>query len=175
MYTIHLFAGAGGGLLADELLGQTPICAVEIEDYPRRVLLQRQLDGLFPIFPIWDDIRTFRKDNPETSPFFDRAKSVRDELIIAGGSPCQDISCAGKGEGIDGERSGLWGEMARIIGEIRPKYVFLENSPLLVGRGLIRVLGDLAEVGFDAQWLPLSAENVGAPHKRDRFWLVANS
>ncbi len=87
MYTIHLFAGAGGGIAADRLLGHTPICAVEIEKYPRRVLLQRQLDGVLPAFPIWDDVKTFREDNPETAPFFNRAKEVRQELVIAGGFP----------------------------------------------------------------------------------------
>jgi len=87
MYTIHLFAGAGGGLLADLLLGHTPIGAVEIEDYPRRVLLQRQLDGILPVFPIWDDVTTFRQDNPETSNFFNSAREVQSELAICGGFP----------------------------------------------------------------------------------------
>ena len=87
MYTIHLFAGAGGGILGDLLLGHTPICAVEIEEYPRRVLLQRQLDGILPIFPIWDDINTFRSDNPETAGFIKSAKEVAQELVVAGGFP----------------------------------------------------------------------------------------
>lgn len=87
MYTIHLFAGAGGGILADGLLGHTPICAVEIEDYPRRILLQRQLDGILPVFPIWDDVKTFRADNPECAGFFARAKEVSRELAICGGFP----------------------------------------------------------------------------------------
>ena len=87
MYTIHLFAGAGGGILADILLGHTPICAVELEEYPRRVLLQRQLDGLFPAFPIWDDVTTFRQDNSETADFFRRAREVQEELAICGGFP----------------------------------------------------------------------------------------
>ena len=87
LYTIHLFAGAGGGILADALLGHTPICAVELEEYPRRVLLQRQLDGVLPVFPIWDDVRSFRSDNPETADFFDRAREVNSELAICGGFP----------------------------------------------------------------------------------------
>jgi hypothetical protein len=87
MYSIHLFAGAGGGILADRLLGHTPICAVEIEDYPRRVLLQRQLDGVLPVFPIWDDVKSFRSDNPECAGFFARAKEVQRELVICGGFP----------------------------------------------------------------------------------------
>jgi len=86
LYTLHLFAGAGGGLLADLLLGHTPIGAVEIEDYPRRVLLQRQLDGILPVFPIWDDVTTFRSDNPETAGFIQRAKEI-EELAICGRFP----------------------------------------------------------------------------------------
>lgn len=87
MYSIHLFAGAGGGILADRLLRHTPICAVEIEEYPRRVLLQRQLDGVLPVFPIWDDVTTFRQDNPDCAGFFARAKEVQRELVICGGFP----------------------------------------------------------------------------------------
>lgn len=161
---MHLFAGAGGGILADILLGHVPVCAVEIEEYPRRVLLQRQADGHLPRFPIWDDVRTFD------------GKPWRGHVdIVAGGFPCQDISAAGKGAGIDGERSGLWSEMARIIGEVRPRFAFVENSPLLASRGLGRVLGDLAEMGFDARWGVLGADAVGLPHHRSRLWLVADS
>jgi DNA (cytosine-5)-methyltransferase 1 len=95
--------------------------------------------------------------------------------IVAGGFPCQDISVAGKGAGIDGAKSGMWGHMARIIGEVRPRYVFVENSPALITRGLGRVLGDLAALGYDCRWTVLGAADVGAPHQRDRFWLVANA
>ena len=97
-----------------------------------------------------------------------------DESYIANGAivhNCQDISIAGKGKGIEGERSGLWGEMLRIIGEVRPRHIFVENSPMLVVRGLGRVLGDLSEIGYDALWTTLPASAVGAPHGRDRFWL----
>jgi len=173
MYTIHLFAGAGGGILADLLLGHTPIAACEIEDYPRRVLLQRQLDGILPAFPIWDDITTLRSDNPECSDAFERWKAVRDYLCVCGGFPCQDISAAGKGAGINGERSGLWGEMARVVREVRPRHVFVENSPMLASRGLGRVLGDLAEMGYNASWCVLGADDVGAPHRRKRIWILA--
>ena len=143
------------------LLGHTCVCAVEIEPYPRKVLLQRQRDGILPKFPIWDDVQTF-----DGRPWRGKVD------VVAGGFPCQDISAAGKGAGIDGKRSGLWGEMARVIGEIRPHYVFVENSPLLVGRGLAVVLGDLAEMGYDARWCVLGAIHAGAPHKRDRIWIV---
>ena len=161
MNELHLFAGAGGGILGGMLLGHTPVCAVEIEPYCRKVLLQRQRDGILPKFPIWDDVCTF-----DGKPW----RGLVD--VVCGGFPCQDISAAGKGAGIEGERSGLWKEMARIIGEIRPRYVFIENSPLLRTRGLSVVLKDLAEMGYDARWGVLGARDVGAPHKRDRIWLV---
>jgi DNA (cytosine-5)-methyltransferase 1 len=92
--------------------------------------------------------------------------------VVSGGFPCQDISAAGKGAGIDGERSGMWREMARIICEVRPRFVFVENSPMLTSRGLGVVLGDLAKMGFDAKWGVLGAADVGAPHQRDRIWIA---
>jgi len=162
MNELALFAGCGGGILAGHLLGWRTVAAVEIEDYPRRVLLQRQADGLLPRFPIWDDICTF-----DGKPWRGKVQ------VVSGGFPCQDISAAGKGAGLDGERSGLWGEMARIICEVRPDYAFIENSPMLTIRGLDRVLCDLAEMGFDAKWGVLGADDVGAKHKRDRIWIVA--
>jgi len=174
LYTFHLFSGAGGGIMGDLLLGHTPVGAVEIEEYPRKVLLQRQRDGILPPFAIWDDVRTFRFDNPETADFIERLRSISGQLIIAGGFPCTDISCAGKGEGITGEKSGLWSEMARIIGEIRPRYAFVENSPVLTSRGLGTVLGDLSEMGYNARWGIIGADDAGAPHRRKRIWIVAN-
>jgi DNA (cytosine-5)-methyltransferase 1 len=161
---LHLFAGAGGGILGGELLGHRCVCAVEIDHYCRSVLVARQNDGSLPPFPIWDDIRTF-----DGRPW----RGVVD--VVAGGFPCQDISVAGSGAGIDGERSGLWVEMARVIREVRPRYVFVENSPALVARGLGRVLGDLAEMGFDARWGVVSAADVGAIHRRERIWIVADA
>ena len=140
------------------------MCAVEIEEYPRKVLMQRQDDGILPPFPIWDDVQTF-----DGGPW----RGIVD--VVSGGFPCQDISAAGKGAGIEGERSGLWGEMARIIREVGPRFVFVENSPLLVGRGLAVVIGDLAEMGYDARWGIVGAHHAGAPHKRDRCWIVADS
>ena len=172
LYTVHLFAGAGGGILADILLGHKTIGAVEIEPYCREVLLNRQLEGLLPEFPIWDDVKTFRQDNPNTSEYISRLQGIREKLCISGGFPCQDISSAGKGAGIKGERSGLWKEFARIIGEVRPKYIFLENSPLLIRRGLDVVLTDIAKMGYTFAWGIVSAADVGAPHLRKRFWGV---
>lgn len=86
-YSIHLFAGIGGGLLADQIVGHTPIAACEIEPYARRVLLQRQHEGFLPVFPIWDDITTLRIDNPESREAFDAWRSVKDDLTICGGFP----------------------------------------------------------------------------------------
>lgn len=95
--------------------------------------------------------------------------------VICGGFPCQDISTAGKGAGIGGARSGLWSEYARIIGEVRPRFVLVENVAALLGRGLERVLGDLASLGYDAEWHCIPASAVGAPHRRDRVWIVADA
>lgn len=162
MNELALFAGAGGGILGGKLLGWTTVAAVEIESYPRSVLFARQRDGILDPFPIWDDITTF-----DGRPW----KGIVD--IVSGGFPCQDISAAGKGAGIEGERSGLWGEMARVVREVRPRLVFVENSPMLTSRGLHRVLGDLAEMGYDARWCVLGADDAGAPHKRRRIWILA--
>lgn len=164
MNELALFAGAGGGILGGRLLGWRTVCAVEWEPYPASVLVARQNEGILPAFPIWDDVQTF-----DGKPWRGRVD------VISGGFPCQDISCAGKGAGIDGERSSMWGHMARIISEVRPQHVFVENSPMLVGRGLARALGDLTEMGYDAKWGVLGAHHVAAPHKRDRIWIVANS
>ena len=159
---LHLFAGAGGGILGGILCGHTTVCAVEIEPYCRKVLLQRQRDGILPKFPIWDDVQTF-----DGTPWRGKVD------IVCGGFPCQDISCAGKGAGIEGARSSMWKHMARVIGEVRPRYAFVENSPMLVGRGLGMVLADLASLGYDERWGIVGAHHAGAPHKRDRIWIVA--
>ena len=164
MNELALFAGAGGGILGGKLLGWRTVCAVEWEQYPACVLAARQNDGLLPPFPIWDDVQTF--DGTSWRGIVD---------VVSGGFPCQDISSAGKGAGIEGERSGMWREMARIIGEVRPKFVFVENSPMLTSRGLGTVLADLAQLGFDAEWGVLGADDVGANHHRKRIWILAYS
>ncbi|MBZ3802093.1 DNA cytosine methyltransferase [Leclercia adecarboxylata] len=162
MNELALFAGAGGGILGGHLLGWRTVCAVERDAYAAQVLAQRQNDGILRPFPIWSDVCGF-----DGKPW----RGIVD--VVSGGFPCQDISGAGKGAGIEGERSGLWKQMARIIDEVRPLYALLENSPLLVGRGLAMVIGDLASLGFDAQWCCVSASECGASHNRDRIWLVA--
>jgi len=163
MNELALFAGAGGGILGGKLLGWRTVCAVEWEQYPACVLAARQNDGLLESFPIWDDVQTF--DGTSWRGIVD---------VISGGFPCQDISVSNtNGKGIEGERSGMWKEMARIICEVRPKYAFIENSPMLTTRGLGTVLADLAQMGFDAEWGVLSAADVGANHLRERMWIVA--
>lgn len=164
MNELALFAGAGGGILGGKLLGWRTVCAVEREPYAASVLAQRQNDGILPAFPIWDDVCTF-----DGKPW----RGIVN--VVSGGFPCQDISLAGTGKGLDGERSGLWAEMARVIDEVRPQYAFVENSPALTSRGLGRVLGDLAALGFDARWGVLGASDVGAPHRRERIWIVAHA
>jgi len=164
MNELALFAGAGGGILGGHLLGWRTVCAVEWEAYPASVLVARQNDRHLEAFPIWNDVRTF-----DGNPWRGIAQ------VVSGGFPCQDISIAGKGDGLDGERSGMWREMARVVGEVRPQFVFVENSPMLVTRGLERVLGDLTQMGYDCKWTVMGAADVGAPHQRDRIWIVANS
>jgi DNA (cytosine-5)-methyltransferase 1 len=161
---LALFAGAGGGILGGHLLGWRTVCAVEYDCYAASVLVQRQNDGILQPFPVWDDVRTF-----DGKPWRGIVQ------VVSGGFPCTDISVAGKGAGIDGEHSGLWSEMARIVDEVRPCFVYVENSPALTVRGLGRVLGDLAALGYDAQWGVLGAVHSGAPHKRERIWIVAHA
>ena len=159
---LALFAGAGGGILGGHLLGWRTVCAVEWDAYAASVLVARQNDGCLPPFPIWDDVQTF-----DGRPWRGRVD------VVSGGFPCQDISCAGKGAGIEGDRSSMWKHMARIIGEVLPRYAFVENSPMLVGRGLAVVIADLTEMGYDAEWGIVGAHHVSAPHKRDRIWVLA--
>ena len=164
MNELAVFAGAGGGILGSHLLGWRTVCAVERDAYAAAILAQRQNDGVLPIFPIWSDVQTF--DGKKWRGIVD---------VVSGGFPCQDISIAGKGAGITGERSGLWKDMYRVVCEVRPRYVFVENSPMLISRGLGTILGDLAQAGYDCQWLCLSAAQVGAKHKRDRIWIMGNA
>jgi len=150
--------------LAAELLGWRTVCAVELDAGARQIVIDRQRDGVIGQFPIWDDVSTF-----DGKPW---AGTVD---VVTGGFPCQDISQCGAGAGIEGERSGLWKQMARIICEARPAFVVVENSPMLTTRGLGTVLGDLARMGFDAKWGVFRASTIGAAHHRARFFMVANA
>jgi DNA (cytosine-5)-methyltransferase 1 len=153
-----LFAGIGGMDLGLERAGLACKWQVEIDPYCRRVLAKH-----WPDVPRHDDVRTFPPSDSEDW-------SVD---VIAGGFPCQDISFAGKGAGLSGERSGLWFEFARCIRDLRPRYVVVENVAALLVRGLDAVLGTLASIGYDAEWDCLQADAFGAPHERDRTFLVA--
>ena len=159
---LALFAGAGGGILGGKLLGWQTICAVEFDPYAASVLAARQNDGILKAFPIWDNVCTF-----DGNPWRGRVD------VVSGGFPCQDISSAGAGAGIEGAKSSLWKEMRRIISEVRPSFAYMENSPMLVKRGLAVVISDLAEMGYDAEWGCLSAGEMGANHARERIWILA--
>jgi DNA (cytosine-5)-methyltransferase 1 len=151
-----LFAGIGGLDLGLERAGWECRWQVEIDDYCRRVLAKH-----WPDVPKFADIRTV------TGGELERVG------LICGGFPCQDISVAGRRAGIDGGRSGLWSEYARLVRLLRPRYVLVENVTNLLVRGLDRVLGDLAALGYDAEWECLSAASLGAPHIRDRVFVLA--
>lgn len=161
---IHLFAGAGGGILGSMLLGHQPVCAVEINRYCQKVLRQRISDGILPPMEIHGDIRDF-----DGSPWKNRVE------IVAGGWPCQDLSIAWKGKGLDGSRSGLFFELARVVRQVEPRWVFLENVPNLLGKGLDTVLRELSGLGYDAAWTTLSASACGANHTRRRLWILAHA
>jgi DNA (cytosine-5)-methyltransferase 1 len=166
MRTMHLFAGHGGGLLSDLILGHTPVVAVEWDAYACKVLRERAAEGWFPELQVWEgDVRLF---NPS-----EYAGSVD---CIHAGFPCQDISAAGSQAGVGPEtRSGLYREVLRIAGVVRPEYLFLENVSAIITNGLGTVLGDLAALGYACQWTCLRASDCGAAHHRDRWWLLAHA
>jgi DNA (cytosine-5)-methyltransferase 1 len=155
MNVLDLFSGIGGFSLGLERAGMRTVQFVEIDPFCQHVLRQH-----WPDVPVHDDIRSFHAP----AGFAE---------VICGGFPCQDLSFAGKGAGLAGERSGLWSEYARLIGEVRPRFVIVENVSALLARGLGDVLGDLAALGYDAEWHCIPASAVGAPHRRDRVWIVA--
>ena len=170
MRELSLFTGAGGGVLATKhLLNWKTIGYVEKDEYCQAIIWARIADGLFDESPIFGSIEAFISDG-----FAEAYSGMVD--VVSGGFPCQDISVANpKGEGIDGERSGLWREMSEVIRIIRPEFAFVENSPALAFRGLGRVLGDLASLGYDARWGVFSACSVGAPHMRARLFILAHA
>jgi DNA (cytosine-5)-methyltransferase 1 len=158
-YFLDLFAGIGGFALGAQWAGMhfDGHYFSEVDDYAIRTY-QRRFPDAIPL----GDIRGIRASDLPPG-----------DWIIAGGFPCQDISLAGKGAGLEGARSGLWFEYARIIGELRPRFAIMENVGALVSRGLDRVLGSLAALGYDAEWQDIRASDVGAPHRRERIWIVA--
>lgn len=166
---LDLFSGIGGFSLGLERTGGfSTVAFCEIEPFPRSVLAQH-----WPKVPCYEDVRTLTA-NQLYADGIDRVD------VITGGFPCQDLSVAGRRAGIEASRSGLWSEIVRLACELRPSFIIVENvSNLLSGPGeqpgqwFGRVLGDMAEIGYDAEWHCIPAAAVGAPHSRDRVWIVA--
>jgi len=154
---LDLFSGAGMFSLGLERTGGFETVAFcEIEPYARKILRRH-----WPDVPVFDDVTKLRGED------------VGSVEVIAAGFPCQDLSVAGKGAGLGGEQSGLFYEVARLVGELRPRLVVLENVAALLSRGMGDVLGTLSALGYDAEWECLPATIVGAPHNRDRIWIIA--
>lgn len=159
---LDLFSGIGGISLALKPWVQT-VAYCEIEPYAQAVLLERMQDGTLDSAPIWDDVTTLNREILDT-----------EINIIFGGFPCQDISVAGKQLGIKSDtRSGLFHHIMRLVREFNPQYIFLENVAAICSNGLDTVLREITQTGYDARWCCLSAAEIGAPHKRDRWWLLA--
>ena len=166
LFAISLFSGGGGLDLGVTLAlpGVRTVCYVEREAYACSVLAARMEEGSLAPAPVWTDVSSF-----DGRPW----RGLVD--LVTGGFPCQDISVAGKGAGLAGERSGLWREYARIVAEVQPRLVFIENVAVLRSRGLDQVLADLAALGFDAEWDCFRASDVGAPHRRERIFILAHT
>ena len=157
MKILDLFSGIGGFSLGLERAGMQTIAFCEVDPVCRQVLKKH-----WPNVPIFEDVKTLT------------AKDIHDTVdVICGGFPCQDISLAGRGAGLAGERSGLWYEYHRLIEEIRPRYIIIENVAALRTRGLDEVLRCLDALGYDAEWHCIPASAVSAPHQRDRVWVIA--
>lgn len=161
MNVLDLFSGIGGFSLGLERAGMRTVAFCEVDPFCRRVLKKH-----WPDTPIFHDVR-------ELSAQHLTARGIAVDAIC-GGFPCQDLSLLGKGQGLEGSRSGLWFEYARLIGELRPTHVIVENVPALLHRGIGRVLGDLAAFGFDAEWHCIPAAAIGGVHERDRVWIIAH-
>ena len=154
---LSLFTGCGGGLLASNILGHNIVCAVERDEYCIEILIQRQNERVLQPFPIWDDICTF--DGRPWNGAVD---------LVSGGFPCQAFSSAAIGRNI--AEKDLWGQMLRVIGEISPRAVFAEN---VSEKAILQAQQDLLELGYDCEYIKLSAKDVGADHERERYWLLA--
>jgi len=171
---LDLFSGIGGFSLGLERAGMETIAFCEIEDYPRKVLAKH-----WPDIPIASDVT---KLTYQDGVLFDDGKEIyRGPIdLICGGFPCQDISAAGKQKGLkEGTRSGLWSECARLLGEIRPSFSIFENVTALLsidgGGAFQRVLWDISQIGYDAEWHCIPASQLGAHHHRDRAWIIAHT
>lgn len=159
---LELFAGVGGGILGHKLLGWRTVCAVEFQEYQRKVLQARQNEGYLESFPFWNDARTF-----DGKPW---RGSVH---IVAGGFPCQPFSKAGRARGTEDSRN-LWPDTFRIIRDVRPNFGFFENvTHLLSFEYFGKILTDLSSLGYVVRYVTLPASAVGAPHGRPRVWILA--
>jgi DNA (cytosine-5)-methyltransferase 1 len=157
MNVLDLFSGIGGFSLGLERAGFKTVAFCEVDKKCQAVLKKH-----WPDVPIFDDVSNLK------------GKDIEEKIdVICGGFPCQDISLAGKGAGLEGKRSGLWSEFKRLIEEIKPKYAIIENVSALRSRGLDQVLREISEIGYDAEWHCITASSIGAPHRRDRIWIVA--
>jgi DNA (cytosine-5)-methyltransferase 1 len=165
---LSLFTGAGGGVYASKLLGHKVIGYVEWNDYCQRVIARRIDDGIFDRAPIFGDIRAF-----VCAGYAERYRGLVD--VVSGGFPCQPFSVAGAQLGEDDPRN-MWPAMRDVVREVRPRFVFAENVPGLASNGYLgTVLGDLAALGYDAEWCVLGADDCGAPHIRKRLWILAHA
>jgi DNA (cytosine-5)-methyltransferase 1 len=159
MNVLDLFSGIGGFSLGLERAGMKTVAFCEIDKRAQLVLKKH-----WPNVPVFEDVSTLKKED------------ISEQIdVICGGFPCQDISLAGRGEGLAGKRSGLWFEFHRLINEIKPRYAIIENVSALRSRGLDEVLRSLAKIGYDAEWHCIPASAVGAPHQRDRIWIIAHA
>ena len=173
LHELSLFSGAGGGLLGSKLLGWKTICAVEQDPYCIEVLKQRQRDGLLEQCPIWDDVRTF-----DGRPW----RGLLHHGVVSAGFPCQPFSLASDQQAGESEKN-MWPDTARILGQCLPAHIVLENVPGLLGAGkgpgrqayFGTILGDLSSLGYDCRWGCISARECGAPHIRDRLWIVGHA
>jgi len=179
---IDLFSGIGGFALGAYWAGWRfdEHYFSEVDDYAIRVYQKRfpeavNLGDITKIVANAKNTDWWRTGREKITGGRDKEtrRCINDSWILTGGFPCQDISCAGKGEGISGSRSGLWFAMRDVIRLLRPRYCIIENVGAIVNRGLDVVLGNLAEIGYDAEWQDIRASDVGAPHRRERIWIVA--
>lgn len=168
MRELSLFTGAGGGLLGTHLLGWTTVGYVEWNNYCQQVIAARIADGFLPVAPIFTDVREFAQSGAA-----DQYRGIAD--VVTAGFPCQPFSVAGKQRAADDERN-MWPATAEVIRRVQPRSVLLENVPGLISCGYLgTVIGDLASMGYVGRWGVLGACDAGAPHKRDRLWIVAHA
>jgi DNA (cytosine-5)-methyltransferase 1 len=158
---LDLFSGIGSFSLGLEHSGMKSVAFCEIEEKPTR-----QIKRHWPSAKLYSDVKTLTKERLDSD-------GVEPIDVICGGFPCQDISIAGGGAGLSGDRSGLWFEFKRIIDDVRPQYAIVENVSALLGRGLSTVLGGLAEIGYDAAWTVYDSQYFGLPQRRRRVYILA--